>query len=108
MSSGRSTVHGVSKSDLLTIAEVTRPVWVGQVGVVGKGSPTRQSAPLTGNQGAPALVLQRWWALLDAAEHRCQPVQVRAGLDLSFVPPGGAGVGQWSDQVACLGRVGQT
>jgi hypothetical protein len=43
--------------------------------------------------------------LLDAAKHGCESIEFVAALQLPFVPPGCADVGQWPDHVICLGRV---
>lgn len=49
--------------------------------------------------------LQAGWALVDAPQYRSEPVYVIACLQLPFVPPCGARVGQWPDQVPGLPTV---
>ena len=45
------------------------------------------------------------WALLDAPQHRRELIDFLAALELSLIPPGGTGIDERPDHVACLGGV---
>ena len=61
--------------------------------------------PLASHSALRPTQLQAGWALVDAPQYRNEPLDVVACLQLPFVPPCGARVGQWPDQVPGLAAV---
>ena len=71
--------------------------------------PVAGDALIVGAELAPVVggtvQLQAGWALVDAPQYRGEPLDVVTCLQLPFVPPCRAGVGQWRDQVPGLATV---